>query len=33
MLVISQRLPPIINIPKALARVIEGLAPAIGARP
>jgi AcrR family transcriptional regulator len=33
MLVISQRLPPIINIPQALNRVIDGLAPAIGARP
>ena len=33
MLVISQRLPPIISIPQALNRVIDGLAPAIGARP
>ncbi|HUQ35442.1 MAG TPA: WHG domain-containing protein [Aestuariivirga sp.] len=33
MLVISQRLPPIINVPQALKRVIDGLAPAIGARP
>jgi AcrR family transcriptional regulator len=32
MLVISQRLPPIISIPEALKRVIDGLAPAIGAR-
>jgi AcrR family transcriptional regulator len=33
MLVISQRLPPVIDIPQALSRVIDGLVPAIGARP
>jgi hypothetical protein len=33
MLVISQRLPPMINIPQALKRVVDGLAPAIGAQP
>ena len=33
MLVISQRLPPVVSISDALKRVIEGLAPAIGAQP
>ena len=33
MLVISQRLPPVISISQALKRVVEGLAPAIGAQP
>ena len=33
MLVISQRLPPMVNIPQALKRVVDGLAPAIGAQP
>jgi AcrR family transcriptional regulator len=33
MLVISQRLPPMISIPKALKRVVDGLPPAIGAQP
>lgn len=33
MLVISQRLPPMVKIPEALKRVVDGLAPAIGARP
>lgn len=33
MLAISQRLPPMVNVPKALKRVVDGLAPAIGARP
>jgi len=33
MLVISQRLPSIISIPQALKRVVDGLAPAIGAQP
>ena len=33
MLVISQRLPSIISIPQVLDRVIDGLAPAIGAQP
>lgn len=33
MLVISQRLPPMVSIPQALKRVVDGLAPAIGARP
>jgi AcrR family transcriptional regulator len=33
MLVISQRLPPVVSISQALKRVIDGLAPAIGAQP
>mgnify|MGYP001476247223 CR=1 FL=1 len=33
MLVISQKLPSIISIPQVLDRVIDGLAPAIGAQP
>jgi AcrR family transcriptional regulator len=33
MLVISQRLPPVVNISQALNRVVDGLAPAIGAWP
>ena len=33
MLVISQRLPTKISISQALARVVDGLAPAIGAQP
>jgi AcrR family transcriptional regulator len=33
MLVISQRLPPVVSIPQALKRVIDGLSPAIGAQP
>ena len=33
MLAISQRLPPMISLPEALNRVIDGLAPAIGAQP
>jgi AcrR family transcriptional regulator len=33
MLVIGQQLPPVVNISQALKRVIDGLAPAIGAQP
>ena len=33
MLVIGQQLPPVVSISQALKRVIDGLAPAIGARP
>ena len=33
MLVIGQQLPPVVNISQALKRVVDGLAPAIGARP
>ncbi len=33
MLAISQRLPPMVNIPQALKRVVDGLVPAIGSQP
>ena len=33
MLVIGQQLPPVVSISQALKRVIDGLAPAIGAQP
>jgi AcrR family transcriptional regulator len=32
MLAISQRLPPMVSVPQALKRVVDGLAPAIGAQ-
>ncbi len=33
MLVISKRLPPMVDIPQMLKRVVDGLPPAIGAKP